>query len=271
MITRGVFKRIFRVAFQKNVGTCFAIEYQGKQYLITVAHLLRGVDTNAELSIWRNKGWEPLPIRVVGIDEKRDVAVLAAEKQLCAAHGVIVGSRHLTVSQDIYFLGFPYGLYSDDVNTEEGPTDGFPLSLVKKGIVSAFTLGRDGEDFLIDGHNNPGFSGGPMVFERTGLIRKQIPGAVIKYHWRIGGIIRGYFTEQIAVKMGDKELKATLDHNTGIIKCVNIAHAMRMLIQNPIGPPISVPGGPFVDIDNEEKGYAFEELPPEAWMGMRNK
>ena len=39
-----------------------------------------------------------------------------------------------------------------------------PLAFMKKGIFSATTNENGAVVFFLDGHNNPGFSGGPVVY-----------------------------------------------------------------------------------------------------------
>jgi hypothetical protein len=55
--------------------------------------------------------------------------------------GVIYG-------QDVFFLGFPYDLLSNFFLGEHG----YPLPLIKKGIVSLF---QSDEVFLLDGRSVP--------------------------------------------------------------------------------------------------------------------
>ena len=84
-----------------------------------------------------------------------DISVLTANIQLSAplplelANSIILG-------QDVYFLGFPYSIGSDT-----GINRDYLIPFVKKGILSA--MDSKSHIFYLDGHNNPGFSGGPVV------------------------------------------------------------------------------------------------------------
>ena len=71
--------------------------------------------------------------------------------------------------QDAYFLGFPYGLKSE----YEDFNNNFPVPFVKKAIVSSLDTDKDcnRQIIFLDGHNNPGFSGGPVVFTE---LRKNV-------------------------------------------------------------------------------------------------
>jgi hypothetical protein len=68
------------------------------------------------------------------------------------------------LSQDAYFLGYPYGLHAEGGSLNAH----FPLAIVKKACLSMFALGGPDAYILLDGHNNPGFSGGPVVFAPNG-------------------------------------------------------------------------------------------------------
>ena len=68
------------------------------------------------------------------------------------------------LGQEVYFLGYPYGLY-----TTFGDQGG--VALIKHACISArvacSAIYPDGDKdtmlILLDGLNNPGFSGGPIV------------------------------------------------------------------------------------------------------------
>ena len=102
----------------------------------------------------------------------------------------------------------------------------FPLPLVKKGIVSMF----DGNIILLDGHNNPGFSGGPVVFHPNSHSNDL----------SVAGVIAGYrFDREPVYKNQEQEQKGKplgyYKANTGIIVTYEIRHALELIRQNPIG------------------------------------
>ena len=99
---------------------------------------------------------------------------------------------------------------------------GFPLPLVKKAPVSAIQF--RGKPLLLDGHNNVGFSGGPVA--RRGTKEEQT----------VVGIVSGYHAERENVQdeNGD-EAPYTYEANTGIIIAHDIRHALDLIRANPIG------------------------------------
>ena len=100
--------------------------------------------------------------------------------------------------------------------------EGFPLPLVKKAVVSAVMV--DGKPLLLDGHNNAGFSGGPVVRRWNGNEQSVI------------AVVSGYRYDRGKVRdENGNETSYTYDTNTGIIVAHNIQHAVELIAANPIG------------------------------------
>ncbi|MER9410652.1 hypothetical protein [Mesorhizobium sp. M0589] len=103
----------------------------------------------------------------------------------------------LIYGQEVYFLGFPFG-WTGHFHTH----DGYPLPFVKRATASLF----DPVLLYLDGHNNPGFSGGPVVFHPPN-----------QNDFRIAGIISGYRTATEVIKIGEIVTEFSTTVNTGII------------------------------------------------------
>ncbi len=67
----------------------------------------------------------------------------------------------MALSQDAFFLGYPFGMgtYIHEVQA---------WAFVKKGIISSFGKLGGVRRIFLDGMNNPGFSGGPVVADIAG-------------------------------------------------------------------------------------------------------
>jgi len=149
-----------------------------------------------------------------------DISVLAPKATISPPNlPVIPSSKGLTIGQDIYFLGFPYDVLSNIIFGDEG----HPAPLVKKGIFSAFA----GDVYLLDGHNNPGFSGGPVLF-----------GPQSRMPQNIAAIVSGYRFESEAIHLDGAETNLTYKYNTGIMITYKIEIALAMILANPIGAPL---------------------------------
>jgi hypothetical protein len=70
----------------------------------------------------------------------------------------------------------------------------------------------------IDGFNNPGFSGGPVIFwDRT------------ESKWKILGVVKGYREEPAKVRVGGKEVDTNILVNSGILSAYDIRHALEAI------------------------------------------
>jgi len=157
-----------------------------------------------------------------------DIAVLALPLQITPTYPVEIGAANLYVSQDVYFLGFPFGLSTDagDLNR------GFPVPFVKKGVCSAFNLKPEFMVIFIDGHNNPGFSGGPIV--------SVDPGSQTL---RIVGVVSGYRFQEDRVIMQGAKTDLIVQSNTGILIGYGIKNALGAIEKNQIGPVVPTGAG----------------------------
>ena len=237
MITTNVLQRTFRVRRERYTGTAFAIDVEGKQYLVTARHLVEGFSSRDTLQIFHEKKWKYIPIGLVGLGEGEvDVAVFACSLQLAPLHVLEPSTQGLVLGQTVYFLGFPFGW---DGGAEEINRD-FPLPFVKSGVFSAMTF-QDPRKMFIDGHNNTGFSGGPVVFYEHEDRKKDL---------RVAGVVASYPTplEPVVNKGGepilnpDDEPIAYARENPGITVAFNIRHATDLIEANPIGFQLPVGG-----------------------------
>ena len=219
-VTANILQRTFLIRYNGNAGTCFTIDIQGRRYLITAKHVIDSIRDDTIVYISYNRGWLQSRVRLVGHGTGDiDVTALAPQELFGASHPLRVTTAGLVLAEDIYFLGFPYGL-SMKVKTELNA--GFPLLLVKKASVSA--LGLEDGPMLLDGHNNAGFSGGPVA--RRGTKEEQT----------VIGVVSGYRYDRHKVRdENGEETPHTYDTNTGIIIAHDIRHALAIIATNPIG------------------------------------
>ncbi|KRG47355.1 hypothetical protein ARC20_03225 [Stenotrophomonas panacihumi] len=222
MIPSNVFTRVLQVKVGDQTGTLFVGDVDGREYLITARHVLTDWDPERPIELWHEGHWKPLGVVVVGMtDEAEDVVVLATNVRLAPGLDLPLNANDLIWGQDVYFLGFPHGWRAEaapEVNR------GFPLPFVKKAILSAVHPQGGVETYFLDGHNNPGFSGGPLVFKPPGTDRFKVAGIVTAFR---------YVDEPIYD--GDQELPFVLRQNTGIMVATGVSSALRLINANPIG------------------------------------
>ncbi len=219
-ITSATLQRTFRVRYGNQCGTCFTIDMDDRRYLVTARHLAFGIEGRGEIEVWHDGAWKRLAVELVGHGPGDiDVTVLAPGQSFGGGYP-ITPYETFSLGENVYFLGFPFGLGSE----VGGLNSAFPIPWVKSGIVSAFNS-ADGTIFL-DGHNNPGFSGGPVV--RDDVSEGQILG-----------VVSGYQRDRQPVldTTGHKG-PYTYDLNTGVVIAYDARYIKDIVRKNPVGFPI---------------------------------
>lgn len=163
MITSNIISRVLFISVNEDTGSCFSFEHQNEQYLVTAKHVLDSIDfvhgDKIQIKIYCDKKWNLLDcIIYIHQNSEIDIAVLKAQIKFPAL-SVDVGIDGLIYGGDVYFLGFPYGMF----NVTKDEKLKFPIPFVKKGILSAIVHKYDITSLYIDAHNNRGFSGGPII------------------------------------------------------------------------------------------------------------
>jgi hypothetical protein len=149
--------------------------------------------------------------RIPGIAADIDVAVLPLTSEVIPVLPVVPSLDGVLFSQDMYFLGYPYGLA-----LQVGGIDRLPF--VKKCTLSAMYQSMSGVNNLLrDGFDNLGFSGGSVVF--VNMQSNEI---------QIAGVISAYKAERTAVGFStpSAQSQATVSLNTGIIVATDIKCAI---------------------------------------------
>jgi S1-C subfamily serine protease len=230
MVPANILSRVFTLRVGTEQASGFTIEVEGRQYLITAGHLLPSSSSKGAVEVFRDADWIKLPFRRIPVEpETVDIAVLALDQQLAGLLPVQIGMKGSSLSQEVFFVGFPYGLSVDG----RALNSGFPLPLVKHGIIAGLD-GKRGDPFLVDGINNPGFSGGPVV--RVDDIFKPT----------IIGVVSAYTASQEAVYREKAKTDLTVLANTGLLVAFSIDYALEAIQKSPIGyrlQPAPLPAG----------------------------
>ena len=90
--------------------------------------------------------------------------------------------------------------------------------------MSAILVKNNYEVLYLDGHNNPGFSGGPVVYKSPNNNRFQICG-----------VVSGYRIQEQPGFASGSPLNIYFRENTGIIISHGINSAIDIIHNNPIG------------------------------------
>jgi len=217
-VTTNVLLRVLRFQSGKS-GTAFTVEVDGQQYLITARHNLAKPEANVDIKLFLDGAWRSFKARTVypGNDSV-DIVALDVGQKVTADYPLELTSQDIMIGQQVFFIGYPWGL---------GSRGGLPggiaeIPFVKSGVLSAIDSRQaDSVIFYVDGDNNPGFSGGPVVY------RHSKSGA-----YRVAAVVRGYQNEAFPV-LKEKDLKnpdakAYEDlyarGNSGIVVAYSIKH-----------------------------------------------
>lgn len=213
------FASTFNILKDSSTGTCFMIYENQKNYIVTAKHVLGKISNKQKIkfSIQQNGNWSELSGEVLlHSNPQIDVAVIITNFDTLYTHAIKIGSTYPILGQEGFFLGYPLG-----IATHDNIMDGFPIALVKKCTFSGSFSQNGVIGFFLDGHNNPGFSGGPVLF-RDFNNKSSVPYLI--------GIISGYINER-------KEMITTFgnfkyDENSGIILCYGANHIKEILSLN---------------------------------------
>lgn len=219
MVQTEVIKRVFRIRFAGSAATAFTLEQDNVQFLITAKHVFEDAkwpDT-ATIELLIDGTYKSFLVDIkYPKDSRIDIAVLKTNpyQVLTPFMGNSFSTAGLIFGQDVYFLGYPYNYDSLLVSF---PGSNSPAPFVKKACLSGILAPSPSVMFL-DGHNNPGFSGGPVCFKKAG-----------DKLFTIAGVISGYRYSQMPVF--DKDNKKTeyyIKENTGIINAADISFAVNI-------------------------------------------
>jgi hypothetical protein len=212
-VISNIFSRVMIIKTPKGKGTAFTIEVDGQQYLITARHVLPDTPTvtfSVEIGD-RPPHWLQDVKPLDTVHPNADVAALPLTEPLTPTLPVIPSTAGLIVSQDVYFLGYPARLPNFSPPAERS-------AFVKKGIISALHITPQGVHILyVDGFNNPGFSGGPVVFYRAGSTTPPFGDL------HVGGVISARVRSE-----EEKGLEA-IATNSGILIATDIFHAVEAI------------------------------------------
>jgi hypothetical protein len=260
-VTANVIRRVLRVRVnagtnQELTATAFTLDVDGREYLVTAKHVVKGLKNDGKIDIFTNEEWSPVNVTIFRCEDPIDIAVLIPPRQLTVNFDLPFDGASFLFGQDAYFLGFPYGIQS----SARGLNGPYPIAIIKRGTISGTVdvdRSKKAKLILLDGYNNPGFSGAPIVFRDlnqssvvmnligvvSGFVPEVVP--VMKKHdinspadaspvaktqlWRIQKRNNGTYFEYI-----DNGTYVSL--NTGIVEGYEFSPAIDLIRQHPIGP-----------------------------------
>jgi len=193
--TNEIIQRVFAISPDAQCfGSALAYPVNGFFYFITAAHVLEGMQhgVSSEIHIFRENNWTEVTATPFFAARRSyqagdmDIAIVQTTIPVPANEPeIVLDAGGVIFGQDVYFLGFPYFGSSID-HKAEAFNAGYPIPFVKKATVAALQYPL----IYLDGHNNPGFSGGPVMFWDYNQNRRKICGVISAYLNHTGEIKR---------------------------------------------------------------------------------
>lgn len=204
---RTIMESTFNIFYSTVNGTSFVIDGSKSQYLVTAKHLFgTAVNEGDSVEVQIKGGKIDTKIRCQVFyhnDPHIDIAILKLDSPLVGEALKLEKGNAYFLAQQCLFLGFP--LFNLGTKTDIGK-----VPFIKRAIISAFHEENGVRLMLLDGHNNPGFSGGPVV-TYSDTMDKQF----------IVGVISGYINQpqNVNISYGTATGQLTINENSGIIIC----------------------------------------------------
>jgi S1-C subfamily serine protease len=212
-----ILQRTIFIKAGNEAGTGFTVDFKGKLYIVTAKHVVAALPTsNGVLQIWRNDQWKDYKTvkTIFPSSSDVDIAVLETDEKVAQPYGITSGDPKsgVTLGQQVWFLGYPFGISSRF-------KDGTRMPFIKRGTMSAIDgTNQDAIVIYIDGFNNPGFSGGPIIYWDFS-----------KHTYSILGVVKGYTEESAKVLINGQHVDTQILVNTGILVAYSMEHAMKAI------------------------------------------
>jgi hypothetical protein len=200
-------------------GSAFRIEYKGKIYLVTARHVVEGVaESGAVIEIRHSEKWEDYHTVKTLYPPSPNVDIAVFETYETSAQPFTIEPAGMsekagvTLGQQVWFIGHPFNMSSVLAKGSTITT----LPFMKRGALSAIDASSpDTVVFYIDGFNNPGFSGGPVVYWEFATRKYKILSVVI-----------GYKNDTARALINDRQVDTNILVNSGILVSYSIKHAI---------------------------------------------
>jgi S1-C subfamily serine protease len=212
-----ILTRTYFIKVGNNAGTGFTIDHQGKLYLVTARHVIAGVpNTDAIIQVRRGDHWEDYHTAKTIYPSSTDVDIAIFETSEKAVQpfniAPLADTGGVTLGQLLWFIGYPFGMAGNIAMN--GQAIAFPF--MKRGTMSVIDASNpDAVVYYIDGFNNAGFSGGPIIFWEFS-----------SHTYKILGVVKGYRPESAKMLINGQEVDTQILVNSGILVGYSIRHAI---------------------------------------------
>jgi Trypsin-like peptidase domain len=218
-VPREILDRTLFIRNGNIAGTAFKVDYQGKVFLITARHVVAGLPTSkATIQVWQEYIWKDYhTLRTIFPSSAEvDIAIFETEETVSRPYDITPQGKSsgTTFGQQVWFLGYPLEGLGFRYKSATFP-------FIKRGTISGIdALDQDAIVYYIDGFNNPGFSGGPVVYWNF-----------VRHAYEIAAVVQGYREEAAKTMVNGKQVDTQILVNSGILVAYSIDHAMKAIEQ----------------------------------------
>ncbi len=155
--------RCFHLRYVNSFATAFLHSCDDKVAFVTAAHAIAGASVGDNLHLRLKNGWASLEITELETDQRQDIAAFSL-KGFITTGSWKEPKIALLLAQPVVYLGFPHSMSGDYPGQAEWVTP-----LAKVAHFSGNVQIREASLMVLDGLNNPGFSGGPIFHQPYGV------------------------------------------------------------------------------------------------------
>ena len=269
-VSHLVASNVFQIRTPAGTGSAFTVNVDGREYLLTAKHMVKGIradgsDQSIEILKLKKDGlmwifeWATYVVRIFVCDPPVDIAVLAPKELIRPGYPLLEPTQELSyVGQEGLFLGFPLGYAA----MSAGANTPFPIAFAKRISLSAVFL--EEKLFVFDAENNPGFSGGPIIYRD---LRQPSPD---NPHYSVNAVVSGFIPDKVhtakwrplrpneptadvenwRLRPPDapteilEDTETVVPTNTGITLGYSIKYAVELIKGHPVGPVVTSPTVP---------------------------
>lgn len=219
-ITSDIFARVFNIRYDSMSGTCFLIRHKNKNYFVTAKHIFKDTTLRNKTvfpEILQDSLWKVIESKLLFHNNvKIDIALLEWGSKQDFGDGLDISPITVAFGDHGFFLGYPFGFKTVD---KGNVNDGFPIALIKSAVFSGATTENGIFIKLLDGMNNPGFSGGPVIFKNRFDSNSK--------KWYVVGVVSAYVNQnnQLVSPLGT----INYSENSGIVIAIDSKHIMEIL------------------------------------------
>jgi hypothetical protein len=256
--TNDILFRTLMIKSKTEAGTMFSIQVDDGEYWLTAKHILTGrksgpvgefSDKTVSLDVLDPIGeaikWNSIQFTVIDPGKDIDIVVLVPKttiQDVVEIASLRVSSRNFGIGQECSFLGFPYA--NTWTATLPSTTTRYKMPFIKHCYISGIISHPPASVLVLDGINNPGFSGGPVLY-LTGP-SQVVLGVISGYHNEPGEVHSIEVPDVASGAQAPDEKKPNtnpnhtkkkdvVDLNTGIILAFMADVAVDAIKKNPIG------------------------------------